>query len=129
MSDKKQKAKTFDPYGHLSEKEAAYCRHRDRLFRCIGVQLEALCDDSPHINDKEHLKRSVAQIIDGFHSDWLVLADLRAELEAVVFYTPEAIEVLKLNTQLSPHTVRCLNNPIHAYLCDGSCNVSVEEAL
>jgi hypothetical protein len=42
------------------------------------------------------------------------------------FYSKEVLEVLRANTFLSPHTARILNNPIHAYICDGRCNFPCE---
>ena len=37
----------------------------------------------------------------------------------VVYFDSTFIETLKANTVMSPHTVLCLNNPLHAYLCTG----------
>ena len=36
-----------------------------------------------------------------------------------IFYTKEELAVLKANLYLSPHTVLLMNNPIHAYVCEG----------
>lgn len=38
-----------------------------------------------------------------------------------LYYSPEQIELLKQNMHLSPHTIRLMNDPVHAYLCDGNC--------
>ena len=37
----------------------------------------------------------------------------------MMHFDPEFIKALKANMQMSPHTVLLLNNPIHAYLCEG----------
>jgi uncharacterized protein YlaI len=36
-----------------------------------------------------------------------------------IFYSQEFLEVLRENTKISPHTALILNNPMHAYLCEG----------
>lgn len=36
-----------------------------------------------------------------------------------VFFTPEVMECLRRNLALSPHTQLLMDNPVHAYLCEG----------
>ena len=36
-----------------------------------------------------------------------------------LYYTPEALAVLKANTKCSSHTWRLIMNPVHAYTCTG----------
>ena len=35
------------------------------------------------------------------------------------YFDPEFLKALKENMKMSPHTIRLINNPVHAYLCDG----------
>lgn len=43
-----------------------------------------------------------------------------------IYYSPEFVELLKKNAYMSPHTIRVINNPVHAYLCDGNCGEEPE---
>jgi uncharacterized protein YlaI len=37
-----------------------------------------------------------------------------------IAYSPWFIALFKKNSQLSPHTVLMMNNPLHAYVCEGA---------
>jgi uncharacterized protein YlaI len=36
-----------------------------------------------------------------------------------VYFDPEFVASLKKNLEMSPHTWLLINNPVHAYLCEG----------
>ena len=47
-----------------------------------------------------------------------------------VYFDPEFLKVLKANMQLSPHTVRLMNDPLHAYLCSGEdCRIATNKEV